>query len=280
MFSRLQHFKPIESLTATDLRGLDPEDVKFLVNAQMMGNEQQRLMFGAALNHLQGQQQRMDQAKTNVEKARAAQELEAAKAQMRLIQDQLNDKRAQLLEEAKQGNRIALEKLEHVNRMEREMIDKKIPNAKHPEELEKLKAEAAKLRQEAIQLEQGKGTTGMTPAQELQRMKYVDDLREAIADETVPVATKQHYARQMNELNPDSAVYYHYQPEVDNWGRKNDIDEELLEIRIPPHPQTGQQITYGQLKQIAMAEGISVYDVLAMLSMQYEEMMKKGLSGK
>ena len=66
LFSKLKHFKPIAALSAADMQGLEPEDVQFLVNAQMTGNEQQRLMFGTAINHLQGQQQRMDQAKTAV----------------------------------------------------------------------------------------------------------------------------------------------------------------------------------------------------------------------
>jgi hypothetical protein len=153
------------------------------------------------------------------------------------------------------------------------MLDKKVPDAKTPEELRLMDARAKKLEQEALQIEQGEDEAGLTPYQqqmmEQRRIKARDDAMMKIFDAKTPVAEKEYWVNRINK--PDNTVYYQYQPFVDNWG-PNNTPEELLEYPIPTNPATGKQLTLQEIEAAAQEAGVSTLDIIQML---YEEHKKR-----
>jgi hypothetical protein len=290
LFSKLQHFKPLETLTATDLRGLDPEDVQFLVRAQMGGNEQQRLMLNTAMNHLSNQQARMDNAKTEVGRAKARQELEKAKHQMKMLEQETKFQQNAMLNMAKTGNSDQASKARTVLGTQYALLQNKLMQTEDPQERQRLHELSQEIIHHMISIQDAKDPekanayNSLTQYQKEQleknRQAEYFNAKMKIADPETPPEQKQVLMEKLNR--PDSPVYFQYIAPQEAEGQWNPfkanveaVEEQFREILLPPHHVTGEQATLQDVYELADALDLTVVEAIEVMRRQYQRNAKK-----
>lgn len=240
----MRSFKPLQALTAEDYDGLDPADIHSLLNVQTMGNQQQQQMFRTAMQGIQWQQSRIDNARTESERQQHEIQLAGYKSELRQVEEMVNYGYNVLLDNAKTGNQQSLEQARAMLRQKQTMLEEGLPSTQAS--IEYKTAMAEKLRMEAEALAAGE-QGGMTAAQQANHnMKMKDWLQTSklnVLKEDVPFETKQMLAREVNaEPMSDSYMLVEQEP-----GRLWGTNEVVREVPLPYNPAIGRRMTMGDV---------------------------------